>query len=119
MMMPSKNNIGKQQDHDKDSVNSVRIIPLMLAPIGHSTKLPRQTMTNTPTAPSRECYFEPIDETGMGNSTYQVSIDIHTLNSPMKTWKRPKDTGPMTVTQLKNLQNNPTLTKRKRPICIN
>ena len=83
-----KNNNGKQQEDEKDSVNSFRTIHMILAPIGHSTKLSRQTMTNTLAAPSRDCYFESIDEKGPENSTSQVPIDIHTLNSQMNTWKK-------------------------------
>ena len=67
-----KHNLVKQQNHVKDNVNSFRTLQSILVPVGHSTKFPRQTMTNSPEAPSRDCYFEPIDEVGLEDSASQV-----------------------------------------------
>ena len=44
----SESNMEKWEDHDKDSVNLFSTIHPIPAPIGHSTKSPRQTITNTP-----------------------------------------------------------------------
>ena len=41
-------------------------------------------MTNTPTAPSEDCYCELIDEIGLEYSTPQVSIDVNTLTAMIK-----------------------------------
>ena len=71
----TENNIGKQDDN-KDSVNLFRTIYSVLALIGHSTELHRQATTNTPTAPSIDCYFELIDEIRLEDSTSQVTMDI-------------------------------------------
>ena len=76
----------------KDSVNLFRTVHLILAPVGHSIKLPRQTTTNTLATPSRDCYFQQIAKEGQRKVPHHISINVHTLNTMMKAWKETKKT---------------------------
>ena len=76
----SKNNTNKdkevdietRQDQDKDSITSFRTINSRIAPIGHSTQLPRQT-NDAPTTTTKD-YIDIIDDIGMEDSASQISI---------------------------------------------